>query len=391
MFNRKFTTFKSRTNHSRDVRKYYMNIILEYQKSLPKIEKSYSKFKKRFYGQVVEWFWTKGSYHELLPYYFEQNSYTRGKKLKAEPSNKINCYKYGLNQNGTIIVAQRYYMNGISQYYETFYDYDKIKDEIHTYSFDYELKKTLFSEKKDIINFTIFKYENFLLRESLLIAKGGWNNCYFNYDNGKLIEQVIKQPSPDPSLQEVTLVYGYDSKDNLVSIKNGNQYWFKKPNQSLKKLSKLVEETLLNCIIEELNNEKPKDSLFSIFLSYSYENHIPPSIYLCTTEDKERLLNEDSDIELIDQNMWNDPTDFKYQFDISARNENDDDVFRQFNQEISMLDTPDEAINLIIHVCIGLKKKVCELDLILEDDFLVTASDWDGNDFKNNFKIINKK
>lgn len=367
-----------------------MNPIEEHQKDLPKIEKSYSKYKKRFYGQVVEWFWTKGSYHELLPYYFEQNNYSKGKKLKAEPSNKINCYRYGLNQHGKIIVAQRYYMNSISQYYETFYDYDKTKNEIHTYSFDYELKKNLFSEKKDIINFTIFKYENSLLKESLLIAKGGWNNFFFNYDNGKLIEQVIKQPSAEPSLQEITLVYRYDSKDNLVSIKKDNQYWFKKPNQSLDKLSKLVEDTLLKCIAEEVNTINPKDSLFCIFLSYSYENHIPPSIYICTAEDKQRLINEKSDIELIDQSMWNDPTDFKYHLDISANNE-DDDVFRQFNQEISMLETPDEAVDLIIRVCLSLKKKVYELNLILEDDFSVTASDWDGNDFKKNFRIINEK
>ena len=361
-----------------------MEQIQKYREELILIEKSYNKLKKRFYKEVAEWFWTKGSYHELFPFFFEQNGHKKGKKLKEEPSNKMECYKYGVDANGRVIIAQRYYMVGVSKYYESFYDHHKNPEEIYIYNFDYEVTKSLLAEKREIISIEIFKYQASMVKEHILIAKQGWNNSLFEYGDQKLRKQILS----GSSMGNITLTYIYNIQDELVAIKNGNAYWFKKLDRTFKKFSTMVEDRLLEWIEQTILKEEINESIFCIYLSYSYENHLPTGLFICTKEDKDKLMKVDTDgTELLDSKLWEDPTEFKYEFGISSGD--DLKLFDQFNQEISMRDKPDDAVELIVRASKRLKKKILGLDLNLEPDFIVVASDWDGDDLKENYKRIN--
>jgi hypothetical protein len=355
-----------------------MRDLQQLQEQFLKTEKLYKEIKAATEANILTWFWATDSIFKLEPFYFEQHRFPKGKRLLKEPAKRANKYHYGLNDVNEIIVERQYCGFENEIYYETFFD--RSSSEIETCRFDYGPDKLL-------INLMLFIFKEGILVQHFHIVKKGWSIYNYCYKGKNLIKKMLKHEDPDSHvISERIYEYNYDQYGFLDNIKEGEYFWYKKPNKktSFDQLTEQAQDKLLEAIKSNIHKYKVKEKLFCLFINYGNQNYFPPSIAFGRQQEREKWLAEG---EMAKWVIWN-PAEYASNFDMDLDIETAN-FFDLYNQETDMLQKDHVARKAILNVTIKIKECLPEFGFNRTDDFVIIASDYELADFRKNFKILN--
>ncbi len=353
-----------------------METLKQLQQEFAEASQNYESIKKETEAKVIEWFWASDWLFSLEPYYFEENKFSKGRKLKEEPEEKENKFQYGIDNNGEIIVERQY--TGLKDlYYETFIVRNPNK--IVSYRYDY-------GSQKININIKLFLYENSTLTTSYTIVKDGWVEYTYRYENGRLTSRLMQRISDNKPIPKRLFTYTYDELGILGSIQEGEHYWYKKPDKSLNyaKLSELASNKLFDVLRQTLASNPVDEKLFCIYIHYYHTDMFPPSIAYGTEVQRQEWMDEEGeDAKWI---IWN-PIDYEYVIEPELDSESQK-LFKLFNQETELKNKENSAIKIMVECAKKLKDCLPEFHFNTTDDFILVVADYEQADLKKNFKQI---
>ncbi|WCC47213.1 hypothetical protein [Tenacibaculum finnmarkense] len=337
---------------------------------------NYQKIKETAEKKVIEWRWSKGSLTDFEPFYNEEKKYPKSKKLKTAPQDKNYHTQYGVDSLGNIIVERDF--NSID-FYETFYQIGVNK----IISFHYS-----YGKEKEIINSRIYFFEDRKIKKISSSATYAIANTIYIYKNNLLVEKEEERYERETKETSNKIVYyEYDEFNILNGIRSGNYYRYqRKIAVSFSKLKQELEKRIISLLKQHINECKPVEKIFTIYLGYDCQNYFPPSISYGTEEELNNWLKKKDSQDYI----WN-CAEYKYSYDDIGYNKQDEQLFEQINQEVLINEKNNLAVKSIINIAIELKNSLSKLDLNITDDFVIVASDYEQMDLKKNFKKINSE
>lgn len=339
-------------------------------------EKNYSKIKKQTEDKVVVWHWAKGSLANFEPYYYEEKKYPLPKKLKTAPKDKNYHTQYGVDRFGNIIVERDFNTSG---FYESFYQIED--DKITSFRYSYH-------EEKEIINCRIYFFKEGKIDMIKASATYAINSTKYSYQNNLLTSKEEKhydRETEKNSHKEV--FYEYDDHNILNGIRSGTYYRYqRKIRMRFTKLKTEAEKRNIGLLKKHIKKYVPKEKIYTIYLAYDCQYYFPLTISFGTEAERKEWSTKEEAQDYI----WN-CAEYKYSYDDIEASKQDNLLFAQVNQEISMHGKEPLAIKSMQNIAFAIKESVPEFKLNITDDFVVVASDYEQTDLKKNFKKINPK
>ena len=119
------------------------------------------------------------------------------------------------------------------------------------------------------------------------------------YDHDRLARILAYNETPGILPYKTEERFSYDDRGDLLSIKrfyeNGQSqfvYQKKEKGQTFKSIRDAAGQKLVEAVVQRLRDEKIREKLFCIELSYqAVLHHCPPLIFLGREDDRQRLLN----------------------------------------------------------------------------------------------------
>jgi hypothetical protein len=136
----------------------------------------YSEIKKESEQKVVRWEWYTDDFYSIQPYFFEQNLWKKGKKLKNEPSSKTDKCQYGFDADGRMI-AIRQYTEFKNSFFEEFFEYFNKRIESVLYHY---------GEDKRVISIKIYQFANTKIDSMIRCDENGYSHENYEYEDDRL-------------------------------------------------------------------------------------------------------------------------------------------------------------------------------------------------------------
>lgn len=358
-----------------------MFTINEYLDKTLSAKTEYENGKERYsqllniYNNVVTWEYGTWDLYPFEPYYSERYQMPKGRKIKTKDTGYET--KHGLDKNGKCIITVSYEVFP-NQFYETFFIYDN--DFVRSYHYTY-------SKSKNIINVTEYVLKNNLLLECFSWASRGSLIIQYEYDLNNVKREIFTQPSNGHNMETITervFEYEYDNK-GLLYIKETDYFWYYRINRTeLNEYIKLAKDDLIKGITQYLK-ETIKTKTFRIAILYEEGFCFPPDVAIGLLE------NVKNRFELIsEKEYWNSPCEWG----ISSKYQNNRELMNKLNN-ISKISAQKYKLlkEMIFEIVIELNQNIDSIIPISlrSDNFLIVASDFDGEDIEKNIQIIQNK
>lgn len=344
----------------------------------------YKQLKATAEKQVESWRWATWQKYELFPLYNLRKRFGSGRWLKGPPAKKNGAFNHGFDAAGKV-VAIRQGVEFKGQHYETFYDYqDEMIEEV---KFDYSREKTLIHVQR-----IHCKKGRPVLGESL--AKHGYYSEKYVYRGNQLTRIDLMYPPKNPATVDLT----YDDLGRLESVverypadKDGparkfNLFQRPQKEETIKGLTELVVQKLVEQIPELIANKKIKPSVYCLLLGYDAENPhsaLPPMIAIGPESQRAQMVAEHG---IHAKSFLWAPPEFSQSDVLVFRDKHLLKACELLNQQLALKQQFKPVRALLNEVAKQLMAVNWSGKLAITGDFVVAAADMEGQDLLANLK-----
>ena len=350
--------------------------------------------------RAERWQWTDGPRYDPRPYFFQRQNLGRGRRLNGEPADKSDCWQYGFDAQGRVVIERYFDLDdGVG---ETFFTYQDGQTEGVSYHRSAEGAPLLRNVTRSIYeNGLLARYDLFTPETTPGQLYTGQLACryreHYAYQEGRLIRLRIVHLGGRKRFQEIVETFVYDPVGRLDYIHREDSeasdayiiYQRPIPGQTLSWLRETVKERLLVVVPRAAAAMlPPEDRLFCLALIYDLddENCLPPALML-GTDDARTMLIQDYGSEVADF-LW-DPDEFGRYGPPAFPIDEDDELLAEvsflLNQQLSFLNGWTMVRDLLNEVARDLMALDWSDYAAVTPDFVVYATDVEMEDFDDNF------
>lgn len=351
----------------------------------------YAQRKRDAEAAVVRWEWATGAVHELQPFSFERNRFSRGKPLKAPPEFPAEGDRaYGFDGEGRLRVERShsgFVRDGASWCYETFFEH--LPGRVDAVAYHHH-------PDKEVVSVRRARWEEGRLAVLAMHGMLGGSVERYAYDGARLARIAAEGERWDPPLPWRRLdTLHYDADGTLVRIDREEAgavhtlFRRREKGETFASLAAKVEERLLTLIPERVSALGLTEPAYVLVLAYDGEGNdlFPPAVGVGLERERAAVLSER--LEDARHRLWN-PAEFSWYergplvLDDAAL----EAACERLNAHVHREDAWDEARALLVRVAKRLLKLDWARRLPVTDDFLVLATDYEQTDLKANVRAI---
>jgi hypothetical protein len=363
----------------------------ELRQWLARAKSEYAERKGTAERRVVRWEWATSDDRSIEPFYFERGKYSRGKPLSGAVVNAGNI-AYGLDAEGRTVVERQYcdlVRDGDRWCYETFYEHRA--GETRWVLFDY------YAPDKNPIAVGLASYDGERLMALTRYGTRGASSERYQYIDGRLarIDRDNLQPdAPRPAFQRWSDWYELrwsdtgelDEVQQWDPFQSRSQTIYRRPEkgETLKDLSAKLEARLIASIPLRVKALGLTETAYAVVLAYDGTGNdmFPPVIGIGLARERDAWISSQAeDAKCL---LWN-PAEYQHQVSL------DDDeellaLCAKVNQQISMKEKWSTGRKLLGRVAASLRTFPWHSLLIVTDDFVVYAVDFELGDVRKKLR-----